>query len=243
MTADGVMGDVETEIRTSAHTWCQGACLDEPHVQAVVSRVADLTQTPETNAEYAQLVYYHACDEAAGQKCARPVAVGGGLAVQPRPPCSCPPAQVCLLQAAQRLYCGRRAQTPGSPHLHAVHLSERCAGGRWHALHGPALGRGDLPAAEGEGHLVAVRGDSLRLEHVPTCAHRVRQLAGGIPPLRKRALCGSHATAQLNDAPHNIDERTNHEALPVTKGEKFGANFWIHQHDFKGSYKRGCTAG
>ena len=45
------------------------------------------------------------------------------------------------------------------------------------------------------------------------------------------------------DEPHEKDERTDHEALPVTKGEKFGANFWIHQYDFKGTHAKGCTAG
>ena len=33
----------------------------------------------------------------------------------------------------------------------------------------------------------------------------------------------------LAGAPHSKDSRTDHEALPVTAGEKFGANFWIHQ--------------
>ena len=42
--------------------------------------------------------------------------------------------------------------------------------------------------------------------------------------------------------PHSKDSRTDHEALPVTAGEKFGANFWIHQHDCKGAYAKGCTA-
>tara|TARA_B110001452_G_scaffold37928_1_gene29014 strand:+ start:1211 stop:1627 length:417 start_codon:yes stop_codon:yes gene_type:complete len=46
-----------------------------------------------------------------------------------------------------------------------------------------------------------------------------------------------------HDDPHIIDPRTHHEALPVTKGEKFGANFWIHQYDFKAPYKTGCTLG
>ena len=46
----------------------------------------------------------------------------------------------------------------------------------------------------------------------------------------------------LADAPHQMDARTHHEALPVTKGEKFGANFWIHMHDFKTPHATGCTA-
>ena len=37
------------------------------------------------------------------------------------------------------------------------------------------------------------------------------------------------------------DERTYHEALPVTRGVKFAANFWLHQHDYRGPHERGCT--
>ena len=60
MKADGTMGDVATEIRTSSHGWCQHpACLNDPEVQRVTGRVADITQTPPENAEYAQLVYYN----------------------------------------------------------------------------------------------------------------------------------------------------------------------------------------
>tara|TARA_B110001452_G_scaffold37928_1_gene29013 strand:+ start:205 stop:1134 length:930 start_codon:yes stop_codon:yes gene_type:complete len=59
---DGKMTDVKTEIRTSSHTWCQDPkCLADPLVQGVVARVADVTQTPEANGEFAQLVYYKAC--------------------------------------------------------------------------------------------------------------------------------------------------------------------------------------
>ena len=32
-----------------------------PTVQSVMSRVSDVTRTPQTNGEFAQLVYYHAC--------------------------------------------------------------------------------------------------------------------------------------------------------------------------------------
>lgn len=45
------------------------------------------------------------------------------------------------------------------------------------------------------------------------------------------------------DDPDSIDPRTHHEALPVLAGEKFGANFWIHQYDFRGPHSSGCTMG
>ena len=34
--------------------------------------------------------------------------------------------------------------------------------------------------------------------------------------------------------------RTHHEALPVEKGRKLGANLWIHQYDFKTPSTRRC---
>ncbi|KAL1528796.1 hypothetical protein AB1Y20_010121 [Prymnesium parvum] len=36
------------------------------------------------------------------------------------------------------------------------------------------------------------------------------------------------------------DERTFHEAVNVTKGVKYAANFWIHMYDFQGALARGC---
>ena len=47
--------------------------------------------------------------------------------------------------------------------------------------------------------------------------------------------------ATLNDDPFTSDGRTHHEALPVTKGVKYAANFWLHQYDYVGPHKRGCT--
>ncbi len=45
----------------------------------------------------------------------------------------------------------------------------------------------------------------------------------------------------LNEFPHRQDSRTHHEAKPVLKGEKYAANFWVHQYDFKNAHARGCT--
>ncbi|CAJ1947715.1 unnamed protein product [Cylindrotheca closterium] len=41
--------------------------------------------------------------------------------------------------------------------------------------------------------------------------------------------------------PNKKDSRTDHQALPVIKGVKYGANAWIHQRDFKGPNSRGCA--
>jgi prolyl 4-hydroxylase len=45
----------------------------------------------------------------------------------------------------------------------------------------------------------------------------------------------------LNHDPDQQDLRTNHAALPVEAGIKYGANAWIHQRDYKASHNSGCT--
>jgi len=36
------------------------------------------------------------------------------------------------------------------------------------------------------------------------------------------------------------DTRTEHQALPVKAGTKYGANAWYHQRDFKTPHSLGC---
>jgi len=43
-----------------------------------------------------------------------------------------------------------------------------------------------------------------------------------------------------NEDPHKKDFRTEHEALPVIKGIKYGANAWLHMRDFKTPFKKNC---
>eukprot|EP00536_Pseudo-nitzschia_multiseries_P011168 jgi/Psemu1/259631/estExt_Genewise1Plus.C_3660017 len=59
-----------------------------------------------------------------------------------------------------------------------------------------------------------------------------------VMPKRGRALFWPSV---LNDKPHSKDFRTNHQALPVEKGIKYGANGWFHQYDFKTTYSNACT--
>jgi len=44
----------------------------------------------------------------------------------------------------------------------------------------------------------------------------------------------------LNEDPDAKDSRTDHQALPVEKGIKFGANAWIHQRDYKTPHHQNC---
>jgi prolyl 4-hydroxylase len=44
----------------------------------------------------------------------------------------------------------------------------------------------------------------------------------------------------LNDEPNSLESRTDHEALAVDRGVKYGFNTWIHQRDFKNALEKGC---
>lgn len=43
-----------------------------------------------------------------------------------------------------------------------------------------------------------------------------------------------------SDQPRTNDPRSDHEALPVKKGLKYGANIWVHQRNYKAAYDKAC---
>ena len=44
----------------------------------------------------------------------------------------------------------------------------------------------------------------------------------------------------LDENPSLKDPRTDHQALPVEEGVKYGANAWLHLRDFKTPHKKSC---
>jgi prolyl 4-hydroxylase len=59
-----------------------------------------------------------------------------------------------------------------------------------------------------------------------------------VMPKRGRALIWPSVK---DEDPDKQDDRTMHQALPVIKGVKYGANAWIHQRDFKTPFTNGCN--
>jgi prolyl 4-hydroxylase len=59
-----------------------------------------------------------------------------------------------------------------------------------------------------------------------------------VTPKRGRAVMWPSV---LNHDPNRQDSRTNHQAMKVIKGVKFGANAWVHQRDFKTPNTNGCA--
>ena len=58
-----------------------------------------------------------------------------------------------------------------------------------------------------------------------------------VSPKRGRAALWPNV---LNEDPLSMDARTAHQALPVEKGVKYGANYWIHQRDWREVHARRC---
>lgn len=59
-----------------------------------------------------------------------------------------------------------------------------------------------------------------------------------VMPKKGRALIWPSV---LDEDPNAKDARTDHQALPVEKGIKYGANSWLHNRDFKEPFQRGCA--
>jgi prolyl 4-hydroxylase len=58
-----------------------------------------------------------------------------------------------------------------------------------------------------------------------------------VQPKRGRAVIWPSV---LDAYPHQADPRTNHQALPVIRGLKYGANAWLHQRDIQTPELIGC---
>ena len=59
-----------------------------------------------------------------------------------------------------------------------------------------------------------------------------------VMPKRGRAVLWPSV---LNDDPQKKDKRTDHEAMPVEAGIKYGANAWFHIYDYQTPHSKGCT--
>jgi Uncharacterized iron-regulated protein len=69
---------------------------------------------------------------------------------------------------------------------------------------------------------------------------KLDQINGGlvVQPKKGRALLWPSV---LDRDPSQKDGRTTHQALPVEKGTKYGANTWVHLYNVIETQKRGCT--
>jgi prolyl 4-hydroxylase len=162
---DGTFESHVNDGRTSMNAWCQNKCYNDTTALAVIQRITDITNIPETNSENLQLLKYD---------------VG---------------------------------QYYHTHHDYIPHLKERQAGVRlltvFLYLNDVEEGGGtDFPG-----------------------------LGITVQPKRGRALIWPSV---LDEAPDEKDPRTEHQALPVIKGIKYGANAWIHQRDFKTPNNNGC---
>jgi prolyl 4-hydroxylase len=55
---DGTFEGKVSNSRTSTNAWCQNGCYNDTLAQQVIQRIAEVTNTPEENSEYLQLLKY-----------------------------------------------------------------------------------------------------------------------------------------------------------------------------------------
>jgi prolyl 4-hydroxylase len=152
--------------RTSHNSWCQNSCYKDKIAQRVIQRITDLTNIPEENSEYLQMLRYEV---------------------------------------------GEFYQTH---HDYIPYQLERQAGVRIMTVY---MYLNDVE-----------EGGGTQFPH----------LGLTVQPKRGQAVIWPSV---LDEDPHKKDVRTEHTALPVIKGVKYGANAWIHQRDFKTPNRSGCN--
>ena len=166
MRFDGTVENKVSPGRTSETAWCQNSCYNDTVAQRVIQRIAEVTNIPDENSEYLQLLRYHE-----GQ----------------------------YYRTHHDLIDFQIDRQPGVRIMtFFMYLNDVEEGG---GTQFPRLG----PLT--------------------------------VFPKKGRALIWPSV---LDGDPNKRDDRMRHQALPVKKGVKFGANAWIHQRDFKGPHRNRC---
>ncbi|KAI2510592.1 ShK toxin domain [Fragilaria crotonensis] len=162
---DGTFDNKVNDGRTSLNACCQHACYNDTAAKQVMARIEQITNIPENNSEYLQLLKYDV-----GQYYQR-----------------------------HHDYIGFQVdRQPGVRILTVfLYLNDVEAGGGT-----------DFP-----------------------------RLGLTVMPKKGRALIWPSV---LDSDPNRKDFLTEHQALPVEKGIKYGANAWLHQRDFKTPNSNGC---
>ncbi|KAI2510593.1 ShK toxin domain [Fragilaria crotonensis] len=162
---DGTFDDVEDEGRTSLNAWCDNKCYNDTAAKQVIARIEEITNIPETNSEYLQLLKY----------------------------------DVGQFYSTHHDYIEFDVDRQSGVRILTVflYLNDVEAGGGT-----------DFPS-----------------------------LGLTVMPKKGRALIWPSV---LDSDPNRKDFRTEHQALPVEKGIKYGANAWLHLRDYKTPDEKGC---
>jgi prolyl 4-hydroxylase len=165
MNLDGSFEDDFNEGRTSENAWCQYECYNDPLAKRIIARISNITNTPERNSEYLQLLKY----------------------------------EVGQHYQQHHDYIVNDVNRQQGPRILTVflYLNDVEAGG---GTNFPLL---DLT----------------------------------VQPKKGSALVWPSV---VDEDPSQQDDRTEHQALRVEKGIKYGANAWIHLRDFKTPNSNGC---
>ena len=227
-------GDMVSPVRTSQQAWCQYGiapdCVNHPLVNRVHERVVNITGVPKPNAEFFQVLKYE-------------------------------PGQFCEC-FAQFLFLRSLSLSQRKAQLHACRVCARAQKptrlpkGRclssfsiWFAEGAPNSSR--VANADKTHHdqnsdaksLAGVRLFTFFIYlHTPESGGQTffPSLNISIEPKRGAALLWPNVK---DSNLHAADMRTEHEAKPPLAGQKFSANLWLHQYDFRGPNVRGCDLG
>mmetsp|Transcript_1080 Transcript_1080/g.3152 ORF Transcript_1080/g.3152 Transcript_1080/m.3152 type:complete len:492 (-) Transcript_1080:1135-2610(-) len=223
--ADGTYTRKTYSGRTSTNAWCLDECYEDPVAQRIMQRIEDITGIPEVNSENLQLLqyeknqFYNTHTDYIDYQVKRPtgVRVLTFCKHQRRVDECCCGVDDC----SEFCFRGRSGHT---------HLNEAYAPTD-HAR--PTDTRSLLyPYC-----VLSTLADMYLNDVEEGGGTRFPKLNVTVTPKLGRAALWPSV---LDSDPNAVDRRTDHEAMPVIRGVKYGANAWIHQRDFKTNNVKGC---
>ena len=225
-------------MRTSKTSWCNVPfCESDPVIRSIKRRVENATGVPLANSEHVQVLQYDPGDFYRqhhdqnahphspwgprlftfflylnnGQQFVLPPPPAAQSRAAPRSPVIHVLTCVCV-QCGQSLRVVARASW-SSTLLSRPNVAEPYSGRRYVTSAFLVAGCGSLEAGAdycGDAHQWRCPALEQVTDDDPSCTRR------------------------------NADTRTQHEALTVTKGQKYAANMWLHQFDFQSALAAGC---
>ena len=219
----GEQEKIEIEFRTSSNAWCETDCENDPIVKSLIDRIEQTTGIPSENSEPFQLL-----------KCKCNVCIQHGQQEYQD--------SLGLLSRRVCFYCSTLLYCFGT-NSYLLPFPDGCLlnfgtddEGQFYDIHDDYIEQ-QRDAILGPRILTfymylndVEEGGETRFDYFENGGMKVK-------PKRGRIILWPNV---LNDNPLDIDDRTEHEALPVIKGRKYGANAWIHLRSSKKAARMNC---
>ena len=217
---DGTIIGVQSESRTSTNAWCVEDCYKNQTTQDILKRMEDLINVPETNYEYLQLLKYEKNQFYKVHHDYIHIDIDR-------------PSGVRILTIF--LYLNDLPQQGIVEDNPEVVTTTTSSNNNKNDDKMNVVEDGTTSSEQQRNNKNSDNSNNILLVNGGT---NFDKLHITVAPKRGRIVIWPSV---VDEDPTKKDWRTDHQALPVLEGIKYGANAWVHLRDFKTPHSKGCT--